>query len=83
MFGGEILYLYKVRQMGCDKIVRCFYEWQISNMKFAIKTKILREELDRIGLRFIWQNKQEKMRMQCTDVLRLDAAVYKDMLIQI
>ena len=60
MFGSEILYLCKVRQMGYDKIVRSFYEWQIGNMKFASQTKIVIEELDCIGLRFIWQNKQEK-----------------------
>ena len=53
MFGSDILYFYKVRQMGYDKIVRCFYEWQIGNMKFASQSKILREVLDRVGLRFI------------------------------
>jgi hypothetical protein len=46
--------------MGYNKIVRCFYERLIGNMKFASQTKILREKLDHTGLRFIWQNKQEK-----------------------
>jgi hypothetical protein len=42
-----------------NKLIRYSYEWQVNNLKFGSWAKKLREELDKIGLGYIWQYPQD------------------------
>jgi hypothetical protein len=45
--------------MDSLEIVRACYEWQINNLKVDGWAKKLKEELEKIGLAYIWQSHSE------------------------
>jgi hypothetical protein len=40
-------------------LVRQCYEWQKGNMRFESWAKMMKEELESIGLAYIWHSQQE------------------------
>jgi hypothetical protein len=45
--------------MDMEELVRGWYEQQTNNLKFGSWAKKLSEELDKIGLGYIWQHPQQ------------------------
>jgi hypothetical protein len=52
---------YWLRLLGMDssELVKMCYEWQMNNLKVDGWAKKLKEELERMGLTYIWQNQTE------------------------
>jgi hypothetical protein len=63
--------------MDSSELVKICYEWQMNILKVDSWAKKLKEELDKMGLAYIWQNQTEInvtickiIRERCNDILR-------------
>jgi hypothetical protein len=52
-------YWHGILRMDCHEVVKNCYVWQRDNIKFESWSKRVKEELEKIGLAFIWQNQGE------------------------
>jgi hypothetical protein len=68
---------YWLRLLGMDssEFVKMCYDWQMKNLKVDGWTKKLKEELEKMGLAYIWQNQTEInvtickiVRERCNDI---------------
>lgn len=66
-------YLHKVRQIGYDELWWHFYKYEINSMKFLSLYRHLKEEINLIGMRLIWQNLQKRnaMTIQADGLMKL------------
>jgi hypothetical protein len=66
---------------GQEELVRGCYEWEISNLKSGSWAKKLKEELDKTGLVYIWQDPQENsMSRTCKKLRRCNDIESQNML---
>jgi hypothetical protein len=62
------------------QIARTCYEWQINNLNAEVWARKLKQQLEKIGLAYIWQNQAESnankiykvIRERCDNIKRLN-----------
>jgi hypothetical protein len=51
--------------------VRICYEWQKENMQIGSWAKNFKEEIERIGLGFIWHNPEGRNKIEICKIIRM------------
>ncbi|KDR23460.1 hypothetical protein L798_08662 [Zootermopsis nevadensis] len=60
----------RILQMDREDLVRGCYDWQVRNLKIGGWAKGLKEELDKLGLGYIWQDPQGRSVGRTCEILK-------------